>query len=146
MAIGDRRDPYLAYNFLVELEGLVVGGFSEVSGLQSEIEFQSYREGGVNEYVHKLWGPTRHSTNLVLKHGLTDPDILWAWYQDITLGVIVRRNLSVILLDNSREEKIRWNFIGAYPVRWVGPELRAGAAAVAVGTLELVHRGFIRTV
>ena len=31
-------NPYTAFNFLVEIQGLVVGGFSEVSGLQAETE------------------------------------------------------------------------------------------------------------
>lgn len=144
MAIGARRDPYLAYRFLVELEGLVVGGFSDVTGLQSEIEFFDYREGGVNDYIHKLWGPTRYPTNLTLKHGLTDRFDLWLWYLGITQGIILRRNLSILLLDDRGDEKIRWNFIGAYPVRWIGPELRAGSAAVTIETLELVHRGLIK--
>jgi phage tail-like protein len=54
--LGIRNDPYKAYNFLVEIEGLIVGGFSEVTGMQVEIEVKDYREGGVNEYIHKLPG------------------------------------------------------------------------------------------
>ena len=38
-------------------------------------------------------------------------------------GVIKRKNGSIVLLDSDREERWRWNFSGAYPVRWVGPEL-----------------------
>jgi phage tail-like protein len=141
MAVAGRHDPYLAFNFLVEVEGLVIGGFSEVTGLQSEIEFYDHREGGVNEYIHKLWGPTRYTVNLILKHGLTDTDTLWRWYQGVTHGAVVRKNLSLMLLDAGGEERARWNVAGAYPVRWIGPELRAGTAAIAIETLELVHRG-----
>src|SRR6266700_7895774 len=65
LGLGGRRDPYLSYNFAVEIEGLVAGGFSEVSGLQTEIEVQEYREGGVNEYVHKRAGPAKYPSNLV---------------------------------------------------------------------------------
>jgi phage tail-like protein len=144
MAVGDRRDPYLGFNFLVEIEGLVVGGFSEVSGLQIEVEVQDYREGGLNEYVHRLAGPTRYPSNLVLERGLTDSDMLWRWHQHVTRGVVERKNGSIVLLDSAREEKWRWNFVGAYPVRWVGPDLRAGTAEAAVETLELVHRGLAK--
>ena len=70
--LGIRNDPYLGFKFLVEIEGLVVGGFSEVTGLQVETEVETYREGGLNEYVHKLAGPTRYPSNLVLKHGMTE--------------------------------------------------------------------------
>ena len=141
MAVGDRVDPYLSFHFLVEIEGLVIGGFNEVTGLTVEVEIEEYREGGLNAYVHKLAGPTRYPNNLVLKHGLTDSDTLWNWHQDVANGNIQRRNGSIILLDSAGEEQWRWNFVDAYPVRWVGPDLRAGSAEVAIETLELVHRG-----
>ena len=141
MAVGDRVDPYLSFHFLVEIEGLVIGGFNEVTGLTVEVEIEEYREGGLNAYVHKLAGPARYPNNLVLKHGLTDSDTLWNWHQDVASGNIQRRNGSIILLDSAGEEQWRWNFVDAYPVRWVGPDLRAGSAEVAIETLELVHRG-----
>ena len=144
MMLGVSGNPYLAFNFLVEIEGLVVGGFSEVTGLQIEVEVQDYREGGLNEYIHKLAGPTRYPSNVVLKHGLTDTETLWSWHQDVTQGIIQRRNGSIVLRDNAGEDKLRWNFIEAYPVRWVGPDMRAGTAEVGVETLELVHRGLTR--
>jgi phage tail-like protein len=143
MALGQRSDPYTAYNFLVEIEGLVVGGFTEVTGLQIEVEVQDYREGGLNDYIHRLAGPTRYPSNLILKRGLADIDLLWAWHQAVTHGIILRRNGSIVLLDPAGSEKWRWNFVGAYPVRWLGPELRSGSANVAVETLELVHRGIV---
>ena len=141
MAVGDRVDPYLSFHFLVEIEGLVIGGFNEVTGLTVEVEIEEYREGGLNAYVHKLAGPARYPNNLVLKHGLTDSDTLWNWHQGVASGNIQRRNGSIILLDSAGEEQWRWNFVDAYPVRWVGPDLRAGSAEVAIETLELVHRG-----
>jgi len=61
--LGIRNDPYMAFNFLVEIEGLVVGGFTEVTGLQIETVVETYREGGLNEYEHKLAGPTRYPTS-----------------------------------------------------------------------------------
>jgi phage tail-like protein len=141
MAVGDRKDPYLAFNFLVEIKGLTVGGFTEVTGLQVEVEVHDYREGGVNEYIHRLAGPTRYPSNLILKHGLTDVEKLWKWHQEVRQGKFKRENVSIVLLDSAGEEQRRWNFSQACPVRWVGPELRAGTAEVAVETLELVHRG-----
>jgi phage tail-like protein len=135
------RDPYLGYNFLVEIDSLTVGAFSEVTGLQVETEVHDYREGGVNEYVHKLAGPTRYPTNLTLKHGLTDVNGLWKWHQDVRQGKIERKNVSIVLLDATRQEKWRWNFQQALPVRWNGPELRADRAEIAIESVELVHRG-----
>ncbi|MBZ0303872.1 MAG: phage tail protein [Anaerolineae bacterium] len=141
MKLGDRSDPYLAFTFQVEIEGVVVGGFSEVTGLQAEIEIQDYREGGCNDYIHRLAGPARYPSNLVLKRGMTDIDGLWRWQEEVLHGNVQRKNGSVVMFDGSGEEKLRWNFTNAYPVRWVGPELRANSAAVAIESLELVHEG-----
>jgi len=139
--MASRHDPHLAFNFSVEVEGLVVGGFNEVSGLQAETEVQDYREGGVNEFIHKRAGPTKYSSNLVLKKGIADSTALWSWYCDVIQGKIQRKNLSVVLMDSAGQEQRRWNFQSAYPVKWAGPGLRAGASEVAVETVELVHKG-----
>jgi phage tail-like protein len=141
---GKRSDPYLGSSFLVEIEGLVVGGFSEVTGLQVETEVEDYREGGENEFVHRLPGPTRYPSNLTLRRGITDVDTLWAWHHEVTRGRIVRRNGTIYLLDAQRLPALSWNFSQAYPVRWSGPDFRAEAGAVAVEAVELVHRGIGR--
>ena len=139
--LGIRNDPYLALNFLIEIEGLLVGGFSEVTGLQIETVIETYREGGVNEYEHKLAGPTRYPSNLILKRGLTDIETLWSWHQDVTQGKIDRKNGTIYLLDRQRLPAMWWDFTKAYPVKWTGPDFRADSNTVAVETVELVHRG-----
>lgn len=142
--VGKRTDPYLAFNFLVEIEGVVTGGFSEVTGLTAETEIKEYREGGLNEHMHRLAGPTRYPTNLVLKRGLTDADTLFTWYQDVTQGTINRKNGSIVLLDAAGGETWRWNFIEAYPVKWIGPSLRGISTEVAIETLEMAHNGIFK--
>jgi phage tail-like protein len=143
-AAGLRTDPYGAFNFWVEIEGLVVGGFSEISGLQIETETLTYREGGLNEYVHQLPGPARYPQNLSLKRGLTIIDTLWPWYQDVLRGTIKRRNGTIYLLNQSGVPLMAWNFLEAYPVRWNGPDFRAGSSDVAFESLELAHRGIAK--
>lgn len=146
MAIGGRSaDPYLSFNFLVEIQGLVVGGFSDVSGLQAEIEVHDYREGGVNDYIHRLAGPVRYPSNLVLKRGISDAQELWQWHCEVRSGTITRRNITILLLDATGATVKAWHLEKAYPVRWVGPELKGEANTVAVETLEFVHRGFAPT-
>jgi phage tail-like protein len=141
MPPGGRKDPVLGFNFKVEISGVFVAGFSDVSGLQAEIEVQEYREGGVNEYIHKRAGPTRYPSNLVLKRGITDNTELWSWYRDVMRGTIKRKPIDVVLMSSSGDEKRRWKLQNAYPVKWTGPDLKATAAEVAVEALELAHEG-----
>lgn len=141
MSVGKRKkDPYLNFRFLLEIEGLIRGGFSEVSGLQVETEIEDYQEGGVNDFVHKLLKGTK-CPNLVLKKGITDSDILWNWHQDIAIGKIEPKNVFLVVLDYKNQETLQWEFKEAYPVKWTGPEFKADGNNVAIETLELVHRG-----
>ena len=141
MAVGERReDPHLSYRFKVELDSLVVAGFSEVSGLQVEVETEDYREGGVNDCVHKLPKGAKYN-NIVLKRGMTDSDVLWEWHQEVVSGKIKSKSCTIILLDYEENEKWRWEFVGAYPVKWTGPDFKADSNTVAIEALEFVHSG-----
>jgi phage tail-like protein len=142
--LGPRRDPYHGYNFLVEIDGLLCGGFSRVQGLESSIGIEDRIEGGVNGYVHKILKETTFP-NLVLTHGLTDLDTLWAWYEQTTRGVIERKHGTIMLLNNAGAPAMWWDFHDALPVKWTGPVFDATQEGqVAVETLELVHRGITR--
>ena len=140
MIPGLRTDPFLNCNFLVEIEGLVVAGFSEVSGLAGELEVLEYREGGVNGYAHRLPGPVKYG-NLTLRHGMTYDPQMWIWWESTTSGLIKRRTMVVLLLDSLRIPAHVWEIKGAFPVRWNGPELKAETAGVAVQSLEIAHNG-----
>jgi phage tail-like protein len=145
VSVGERKDPYLGFNFLVEIECIVVGGFSEVSGLHVETEVLTFREGGVNEYMRQIPGPAKYPANLVFKRGLTDDDALWNWHRDVTRGQVKRKNGSVVLRNAQGQEKWRWNFQNAFPVKWTGPDLRAGASEITIEALELVHEGLVKS-
>ena len=135
-----RTDPYRNYRFAVEIDSLVVGGFSEVRGLERELQVEEYNEGGVDGFTHAF--PDRMtSPNLVLKRGLTDSAAFWDWIQQVARGVVERKSGRVIVLDSVGEEVRGWAFREAYPVKWTGPELRADEGTVAFETVELTHRG-----
>jgi phage tail-like protein len=140
---GQRNDPFVAFRFEVRVTGRTLGGFSECSGLQLETETQDYLEGGENFYVHKF--PTRtKQTNLVLKRGIVDR-ALWDWYAEITEGTISRHAGSILLKDAAgSDDVVVWEFVDAFPSKWIGPELNAGQSTIAIDTIELCHQGLTR--
>lgn len=140
MANGERKDPYLGCRFVVEIDNLNVGGFSEVSGLEMEVDTEDYLEGGVNNYVHKLPKGIKYP-NLVLKRGVIDSDVFWKWQEDVVNGKIERKSGRIILLDSEGNVKWTWTFEDVYPVKWSGPDFKADNSAVAIESLELVHKG-----
>ena len=75
---GFSGDTPVANRFLFEVDGVEIGVFTEVSGLELKVEVESYQEGGENSFVHKL--PGRISwPHIVLKRGVTDSDALFSW-------------------------------------------------------------------
>ena len=140
MVLGLRKDPLTGFRFRVEIDGIISTAFSDVSGLSVEIEMEDYREGGVNDYVHKFPKFTK-SQGIVLKRGICDGDELWNWHQDVVHGNIARKNGSIILLDSFGAEQWRWNFYQGFPVKWTGPDFKADANGIAFEAIEIVHKG-----
>lgn len=144
MATGERVDPYVDFQYVVEMVSPAkgqrepVGGFSEVSGLEIEIETEEYQEGGVNHRPHVL--PTRaaHGT-VTFQRGLTDEAILWGWVMDATRGRAERKAVRVVMENRRGEQTIGWEFGGTLPVRWSGPDLAAQNGQVAMEELELAY-------
>jgi phage tail-like protein len=138
MATGQRVDPYKGFNFRVEMDGIQQAGFQEVSGLDASTDAQDYREGTDPTHVRKLTGLNKYSA-ITLKRGITDSDELWKWRLTAIDGKVERKNGSIVLLDDTGEEKLRWNFVNAWPSKWTGPSFNSTSSAVAVETLELTH-------
>lgn len=138
MPTGTRTDPYRGYNFLVEIDGITQAGFQEVSGLDASTDPIDYRESNDPNHVRKLPGLNKY-TAITLKRGITDSDELWKWYQSVAAGKAERKNGSIVLLDDAGQERLRWNFAGAWPSKWSGPSFNSTSNAIAVETLEITH-------
>jgi len=141
MPAPKRSDPYQGFNFLVEIDGVTVAGFSEVSGLNSETAVIEYREGSDRRNsVRKIPGLTKFS-NIVLKRGITTDRTLWNWRKAVIDGAVERLSGAIILLDAERTPVVRWNFREGWPAKWEGPTLKAAGNEVAIETLEIAHEG-----
>ena len=135
---SNRSDPLTTFHFHVDGVGQAV--FTEVTGLDIEVEVTNYEEGGVNDHIHRLPGRVKVS-DITLKNGITVSNELWDWYKKILQGNFERRNVSIIMVDQHGAEKMRWNFIEALPVKWSGPQFKADQSQGAVQTLQLSHKG-----
>ena len=141
MPDGKRNDPYGQFNFLIEIDGVVKGGFSEASGLTTDTNVIEYREGAEQHgTTRKLPGLIKYN-NIVLKRGWTKDKSLWAWRKKVIDGKTQRNSGSIVLLDEARNEALRWNFREGWPSKWEGPALNAKTSEVAVETLEIAHEG-----
>jgi len=132
-----RVDPYKNYRFLVEIDGIVQARFSECSGFGSEVQVVEYREGGDTTTARKLPGMAKYS-DITLKWGITDSRELYDWHLTAVSGHIQRKNGSIVILSDTGDEKVRWNFFSAWPSKYAGPGFNAKGNDVAIDTLTVV--------
>jgi phage tail-like protein len=140
MATAKKPYPYTSFRFRLEIAGITVALVSEVTGLALETEVEAYEEGGVNDYVYQLPKKTKYQP-LTFKRGITDAGDLWKWYQDVRSGTFERKDGAVILMDVTGEDKWRWNFSRAYPIKWTGPDFKAESSTIAFESVTLAHHG-----
>jgi phage tail-like protein len=137
---GDRNDPYAAFNFIVEVDGVIVGGFAECGGLTTETDVIEYRNGDEDITVRKLPGKAKY-TNVTLKRGYTDSRELWEWRKQVIGGRTQRKSGTIQLLNEARQPALKWNFREGWPSKWEGPALNAKNNEVAIESLEIAHEG-----
>lgn len=145
MPVGSRTDPYQNFRFRVEIEGIIQSGFSEVTIPDSTSNLIEYREGNELTHVRKLPGITKYG-NLVLKRGITDSMELYNWRKIVEQGKMqdARKNMAVILLDEEGNDAARWEFEGAWPIKYDAPDLTAKGNDVAIEILEIVFETMMR--
>ena len=134
-----RQDPLRGFRFLVEIDGITSGGFTRVKGLSREVKYESFREGGVIEYEHKLITQVSYPV-VVLERGLALGD-LWDWALATADGEVRRRTIRIRLQDEANEKMWAWQVEYALPVKWTASDLDAQASPVVMETLELAHHG-----
>src|SRR6476646_9939501 len=71
-------DPPFAGGFVLEVDGVKIGAFTEVTGLAVTLDIEEIAEGGNNQSTVKV--PTRLKwPNLVFKRGITGDNNLFEW-------------------------------------------------------------------
>jgi len=139
--MADRQSPYSSFNFLVEFNGVDIGaGFSDVSGLSTDVTMAEYREGTDKEnHVRKV--PGMHKVgDITLKRGIIDSASLWDWIKEVRQhGITAQRNVTVTMMDESSQNAVQsWYLRGAVPMKYSGPTLAAkGGSDVAMEELVL---------
>ena len=137
-AAGAQVDPYRAFNFKMEVQGVTEGHFTEVSGLEAKVTPISYREAGNNQVVHYVPGRVEYGA-VTLRYGLTRSRELYDWFLSGVRGKLQRKNLSIVLLDSDGATAVmRWNLVNAWAAQWRGSLLDAQSQEVAIESLTLV--------
>ncbi|MGH6691407.1 MAG: phage tail protein [Gammaproteobacteria bacterium] len=134
-----RTHPYSAFNFIVEFNGSEpLGGFSDVSGLNTEITIAEYRNGNSREnYVQKVPGLNK-TGDVTLKRGIVNSEVLWTWITNVRNESVDAKvdTMVVTLLSESRTPVQKWLLRSCTPIKYTGPTLAAkGGTDVAMEEL-----------
>ncbi|GHV42941.1 phage tail protein [Clostridia bacterium] len=140
--------PFKKYNYELQIDGVKVAGFSEVSSPDITVDPLELREGncpanspgeqpGLVKYGHAT-----------LKWGLTTDTSLYKWLNAVESGgadiAAIQKTVVISLHDDKRREIAKWMIVNAWPTRYTAPDLNATSNEVAVEQLELVHEGITR--
>jgi phage tail-like protein len=136
-----RNDPYLNFNFRVEIDGVESAGFRDVELPEGRIEAVAYREGTDKTSAARLLPGRVEYGRLVLRRGFAGNPDLFQWWQAVLQGNLDRKNVSVVLLDEQRQEVARWQLRRAWPAKLDPGSLHGLGNEVVIETLELAHEG-----
>ena len=135
----------LENRFYVEMENQITASFASCQGLSAKITTTSSREGGVNDQQRIFLGPTSF-TEVTLSRGMTDNLLFWNWMQaTFTGGRGLRRNINILTFNQAGETMQCWTLIGAIPVSWKAPGLKADGSNVAVEEISIAFEGLRMT-
>src|SRR5580658_7802850 len=138
--------PFTTFNFLVEIEVEGVSDqvcsatFSDVDGLEMNLEPKSIREGGNNTGMVHMAGPVSYG-QLTLKRGMTTSYDLWSWFDAVAApgGGGLRGSANIVMLDGAGTEQVQFQLTGCLPVKLKAPALNAKDGIVAIEEMSLVY-------
>lgn len=165
----DIRTPYANFAFQVSIEDMggfapgkdlkpeLIGGFSEISGLEAMMEHKVIKIGGQNYGPQLRAGPVSFGT-VVLKRGIVGADYLWRWWAmfagadgatdarptldnraHVLIGLI--REIRQSVDDGDRRVRLGWRLRYAMPIKFRVGDLNAKGSEIAVEELHLAHEG-----
>lgn len=135
-------DPFLGYNFRMEVDGIDIAGFTEIDGLEASVAVIEYCEG-FGELKNKIKLPGRQSLqNVTFKRGVTTDGIaMWEWFMTSLQDGrdIDRKSITIAVTDDEDGDARTYTFTEAWPCRYKGPSLNSGEDLVAFEEIEFTY-------
>ncbi|MGF1523715.1 MAG: phage tail protein [Leptolyngbyaceae cyanobacterium] len=160
-ATGNFSELLLASRFYLRLELQIGGGDATVDAVflacqrfQRSQKAIAIVEVTANQWAKAKYGqlvttkiPSHAATdNLVLKRGLTNSMTLWNWFTKVESGQWKDHEAegALSIYDQAGGEQARYDFQGAWPMRYSTSEVNAKSTEVAIEELELAVSAFTR--
>jgi phage tail-like protein len=123
------------FRFVVLVDGIPVGAFTECNLPTVEWSVKEVKEGGLNGYVHQL-PDRRNKATVTLKNGVGLLDHLLPWYLMTMNEIFLRRRITIILFTGLMVPVMVWHIEDALPIKWESPTLKTDENSVALQSLQ----------
>lgn len=134
--------PLPVYNYRVEINSETIA-FSEVSGLNQNLETHTYKESPTSDQagprVFHMPAQKRQPT-LTLKKGIVrgvSVPVLYNWISSIQLNQVEKKDITIRLCDETGAAVISYRLINAFPTQLDAPTFDASSNDVAVESMQL---------
>ena len=140
----------LTTRFLVEVDGINLGGWGQCTGLAVDFKNVKQEEGGLYDYQHILPDKIEYS-DITLERAMNAADSakVQAWLSTKVGAYMHNANAGggstaqITLCDANGHKVCAWSLRNVYPLKWEGPKLDAMTAGIAKESLKLAHEGFL---
>jgi phage tail-like protein len=140
--------PFTTFNFFVEIEVDAPGLsnpicsmlFSDVDGLEMNLEPKTIREGGRNTGPVHMAGGVGYG-QLSLKRGMTSNFDLWNWFEAVASpgNGGLRGSADIVMLAGDGTQQAQFRLTGCLPVKVKAPALSAKDGLVAIEEMSVVY-------
>ena len=142
-----REDPLVGFHFMLDIQGVVQGYFTEVSGIGSETEVAEQKvvnKEGI-QIVLKVPGRLKWG-DVTLKRGLTSNLEIWNWRKMVEEGQVskARKNGSIVMYDQMLKPIAQWDFKNAWPSKVSGPAPKSDSNELTIEEMTIVHEYITR--
>lgn len=112
----------------------------EVAGLEIEAKAIEYRKANSSSFEKPNEPSGKQNSKVTLKKGIVKGDNkLWDWYEMIKAGTIIRKPITIRLMDEAGDLTMVWQLSNAWPAKVTGTDLKSSGNEVAVESIELVY-------
>jgi phage tail-like protein len=132
-------DAITAARFAIVINGYEIASFSELQGINAEVEPVTYLESSDQAVVHnKLLGKVK-PPQVTLKRGMNGSLELWAWHEQVRKGIMdaARRSCSLTMYNAEGKAVAKYWLEKAWPSKIEIGAMKAGATTVVYETVTL---------
>jgi len=126
-----------SHRFSLEIDGVTVGGFNKVDGIDSEHEVTPYQDS--DDMRNRVRPGKPKIGRMTVERDWASNTELFDWFMQLYAGNVQRKPVSVVMLADDGGETLRFNFTEAYPTKWSLSNLNSRQSGHVVESVDIMY-------